>query len=222
MNLTDPTSLVNSLDNLNQHLLIGETVPADQGLELAHWIVTRQGQKGSYRGMFAPTPGDFEHGIRLFTGERLQSASARHIMGQEAARALWLFGSQDSSLRTAYSSATAWMHSNPEFDQTGTFCCGRCTLAYWRHYSVGDFQNRDQFLQRGLLKMRGLRIGDGQWQTLTFYYAIYTLSELDLELARVELNYARHAIQARLKRLQPGEYSLRRRAILLRALELTS
>lgn len=84
--LLDPTSLVNTLDAINERFLFGEPIPSDEGLQIAQWIATRQGEKGAYRGMFAPTQQDFEQGIRLFTGERLVSASARHIIGQEASR----------------------------------------------------------------------------------------------------------------------------------------
>jgi hypothetical protein len=222
MNLIDHTSIVNSLDKLNECYLYGETVPADAGLQLARWIASRLGEKGAYRGMFAPTPSDFEHGIHVFTGEELQSASARHIMGQEAARAVWLLGNRDPELHNVYEHATAWMHDNLEFHETGTFCCGRCTLAYWRHFSVADFKNKHMLLQKGLLAMRKMRTGDGQWRTLPFYYAVYTLTDLDLELAREELNYARRAMESHLKRLRSGQYTERRSAILSNALELTS
>ena len=90
--LTVTTSLMDSLDNLNERFLFGEAITQEEGLEAARWIVSRQGEKGSYRNMFAPTQSDFERGIRLFTGERLLSASARHIMGQEAAPPAWIFG----------------------------------------------------------------------------------------------------------------------------------
>ena len=111
------------------------------------------------------------------------------------------------------------MRDNPEFDQTGTFCCGRCTLAYWRHFAVADFENKPLLLQKGLLAMHDLRTGDGHWRTLPFFYAIYTLEDLDLELARRELNYAKAAIQKNLKRLRSSPYSKRKVAILYKALE---
>src|SRR4030066_2351946 len=98
----DPTSLMKTVDNINEHILFGEAIPTQEGLEAAQWIAAQQGQKGHYRYMFAPTSSDFEQGMRLFTGERLVCASARHIMGQEAARAAWLLGKADSNGREAY------------------------------------------------------------------------------------------------------------------------
>ena len=67
--------------------------------------------------MPAPTQADFEQGIRVFTGERLVSASARHIMGQEAARAAWLLGRTDPAVRNAYDRVTRWMHEIQDFQR---------------------------------------------------------------------------------------------------------
>jgi hypothetical protein len=219
MSLIDSESLVKSLDRVNEKLLFGEDVPPAEGYELARWVASRQGVKGAYRGMFAPTPSDFEQGIRLFTGERLFSASARHIMGQEAARIVWLFGRQDPVILDAYHRATGWMRDNLEFSQTGTFCCGRCTMAFWRHVWVGDFENKAAFVTRGLQALHDIRLGDGHWRTVPFFYAIYTLLDLDMEPARQELRYARPAMESYLRRAHPGDYSKRKTALLVRALE---
>lgn len=217
--LLDRTSLVNTVDNLNKKLLYGEKIPSQEALETARWIISRQGQKGSYRGMPAPTIYDFEHGIRVFTGEKLVYASARHILGQEASRAAWLLGGHDPGVRDAYQRATGWMQDNADFQHTGTFCCGKCSLAFWRHYWVSEFPNKQEFLHKGLQWMRARRLGDGKWRTLPFYYAIYTLLGLDLEPARTELVYARPAMERFLRRAREGEFSSRRVTIINQALE---
>src|SRR4030042_1538805 len=98
----DPSSLVKTLANINEKLLYGNAITKDEGLDAARWIVSRRGEKGSYRGMFAPTQADFDQGIRSFTGERLESASGRHISGQEAARAAWLLAASDPGVQEAY------------------------------------------------------------------------------------------------------------------------
>lgn len=222
MNLIDSASLVNTLDNLNEKFFNEEAIPAEDGLAAARWITSRQGLKGSYRGMFAPTAADFERGIHVFTGENLLSASARHIMGQEASRAIWLLGSQDETIRASYHRATSWMRDHPEFIQHGTFCCGRCTIAYWRHVWVSDFERKSALLSKGLQSMRGMRSGDGKWHTIPFFYAIYTLIEMDLGPARDELSYARPVMERYLKRSHPGEYSERKKAILTKAMALVA
>jgi len=218
MAILDPNSLVHTLDNINSSILLGETISQEDGLEAARWIASRQDGKGAYRGMFAPTEADFEQGIHVFTGETLTCASARHIMGEEAARAAWLLGRQDAEVRAAYERATAWMRASAESYQDGTFCCGRCTLAFWRHTWVGDFRDKEALISRGVQAMKAERQGDGKWRRFPFYYAIYTLQELDLEAARSELMYAQPAMARALRTKREGRFSERRRLILERAL----
>jgi hypothetical protein len=217
--ILNTTSLMMSIDNINTMFLSGQAISPSEGLETARWIVSRQGEKGSYRGMPAPTPADFEQGIRVFTGERLVYASARHIMGQEAARAAWLLGHSDPEVRRLYDRATVWMHTTSDFEQRGTFCCGRCSLAFWRHVWVGDFNNKEAQISKGLQVMKDLRLGDGHWRNFPFFYAVYTLSELDLKPAQLELKYARPTMEKYLKRSKADEYSRRRVTIITNILE---
>ncbi len=217
--ILDSTSLRITLDNINAIFLSGKEIAPEEGLEVARWIVSRQGEKGSYRGMSAPTPEDFEHGIRVFTGERLLSASARHIMGQEAARAAWLLGRKDPAVRSAYHQATGWMHETSDFQQKGTFCCGRCTLAFWRHTWVGDFNKKKAHIEKGLRLMNDRRTGDGKWRSYPFSYAIYTLSELDLEQARSELRYAIPVMERYIRHPRQDDYSKRRVTLFTNVLE---
>ena len=218
--LVDTTSLVKTVDNINAKYLISEAIPAEEGLEASRWIASQLGKKGSYRGLPAPTADDFEQGVRVFTGERLQSASARHILGQESARLLWLLGRQDASLREAYRQATHWMQDEPGFQQSGTFCCGKCSLAFWRHYRVGDFSHIEERLNRGMQVMKARRLGDGKWRAFPFYYAIYTLLSLELDSARLELAYARPAMERYLKHARGNDYSQRRVTIIQQALAI--
>jgi hypothetical protein len=220
MVILDSNSLVNTLDCINEKYLFGESIPAEEGLQAARWIASRQGAKRSYRGLFAPTSQDFEQGIRVFTGEKLVSASARHILGLEAARALKLLGSQDMDIREVYERATTWMQDEPGFQQFGRYCCCKCTLAYWRHYWVSDFPNKENLINLGLCEMHARRTGEGKWQTYPFYYAIYTLISLNLQAARDELIYARPLIERYLKRTGSGSYAKRRSAICSQALEI--
>src|SRR5512136_2548769 len=119
--ILDSISLVTTLDNVNEKLLHGEPISKDEGLEVARWIASLQGGKGHYRYLFAPTPFDFEQGMHLFTGEKLVCASARHVTGQEVARAAWLLGRQDAAVMDGYQRATSWMQDEPGFLQSGTY-----------------------------------------------------------------------------------------------------
>jgi hypothetical protein len=220
MEILDSHSLVQTLDNINTSLLLGEAISPQEGLGAARWIASRQGENGSYRGMFAPTEADFEQGIHVFTGETLVCASARHILGQEAARAVWQFGRQDAEVREAYDRATAWMSAATDAYQNGTYCCGRCTLAFWRHYWVGDFQEKEALISRGLQSMKAERLGDGKWRRFPFYYAIYTLQGLDLEPARAELKYAQPAMERAVKSARSSAFLQRRQMILEKALAI--
>jgi hypothetical protein len=217
--LLDATSLVKTVDNINAMFLTGQIIAPEEGLEAARWIATRQGEKGAYRTMFTPTQSDFEQGIHVFTGEKLVYASARHIMGEEAARVVWLLGRQDPGVRVAYDRATGWMHADKGFQQTGTFCCGRCTLAFWRHFWVGNFTNKEESLLKGLQALEAARQGNGKWRRYPFFYAVYTLLDINLEPAYGELKYARLAMEQSLKRARSEVYSQRRRIILEKALE---
>ncbi len=217
--ILDTSSLTKTIDNINSIFISGEEIVTAAGLEVARWIVSRQGDKGSYRGLPAPTPADFEQGMRVFTGEKLLSASARHIMGQEAARVAWLLGHTDPDVWRAYDQAIGWMRTTPEFEQRGTYCCGRCSLAFWRHIWVGDFDYKEAHLVKGLQVMKDLRLGDGKWRTFPFFYAIYTLSDLDLNPAREELRYARSVMERYIKNVRADVYSKRKVTIITNVLE---
>ena len=217
--ILDTTSLTNTIDNINSMFLAGEEIVPAQGLEVARWIVSRQGEKGSYRGLPAATPADFEQDMRVFTGEKLLCASARHIMGQEGARATWLLGQDDPNVRRAYDQATRWMHTTPEFEEHGTYCCGRCSLAFWRHIWVGDFEHKEAHLVKGLQQMKDLRLGDGKWRNFPFFYAIYTLAELELDPAHEELKYARPVMERYIKHARADIYAKRKVTIITNILE---
>ena len=66
--------------------------------------------------------------------------------------------------------------------------------------------------------MKAERLGDGKWRRFPFYYAIYTLQELDLDAARSELMYAQPAMERALRTKREGNFSQRRRLILENAL----
>ena len=220
--ILDTNSLVNTIDNINERWLFREAISADEAIGAARWIIAQQGKKGSYRGLPAPTAYDFEHGIHSFTGERLVCASARHIMGQEAARAAWLLGQSNPEVNDAYNLATGWMRAEPEFQKSGTYCCARCTLAFWRHIWAGNFERNEALIRKGLNVMEKYHTGDGKWQTFPFFYAVYTLLDLDIDLAFAELKYARPVMEKYVQKSKAGKYTKRRLAILKKALERVS
>ena len=91
MGLVKTSSLAATLDAVNEATFFDRLPAKAQRREAARWIAARQGLRGSYAGMFAPTEKDFTGGIRLFTGERIATgAGVGHILGEEACRALWV------------------------------------------------------------------------------------------------------------------------------------
>jgi hypothetical protein len=70
--------------------------------------------------------------------------------------------------------------------------------------------------------MKTYRSGDGKWHRFPFFYAIYTLHELELEEARAELIYARPVMERYLHRTPKDIYSRRKFTILEKALKQIS
>ncbi|MFC1800260.1 hypothetical protein ACFL2Z_05080 [Candidatus Eisenbacteria bacterium] len=112
MDLLRTRSLARTLDAVNEALFFGKHIPRSESRRVAVWIASRQGLPKSYAGMFAPTPGDFANGIRLFTGERISSGAATgHILGEEACRALLLLKNGSRDAREALALASRSMDS---------------------------------------------------------------------------------------------------------------
>lgn len=107
MTVLDPTSLMNTVNTINHRRFFDEPISADERTTAARWIAARRGLPGAYAGMFAPMP--TERSYRLFTGERVQSAAARHVAGEEACRALRILAVDDAEVVAALDAATERM-----------------------------------------------------------------------------------------------------------------
>src|SRR5262245_38233657 len=92
------TSLSETVDAINAAHFDCRAITAAERVQAARWIAARQGLPGSYGGTFAGFPAERSGGIVLFTGERIGSASARHILGEEASRVLRLLRVRDHSV----------------------------------------------------------------------------------------------------------------------------
>ena len=84
--LISELSLSQTVDGINATYFEGRALAAVERRWAALWIAARQGLPGSYAGTFAGFPSERSTGIVLFTGERVASASGRHILGDEASR----------------------------------------------------------------------------------------------------------------------------------------
>src|SRR5215471_16779948 len=195
-------SLSQTVDAVHQAEFERRKIPAPQALAAARWIAARQGLPGAYGGTFAAFDQETAKGISLFTGERVTSASARHILGEEACRALRFLKITDSVVQTALERGNEGLMlcveraaKDPRNNNPGLYCCGKCTVGFWRNLLSGGLDRQEERLRRGVAEaLRGMRAGQGKWRVFPFWYTVLALSEMDLPEARAELDYAAPAL----------------------------
>lgn len=101
-----PTSLAETVDAVNEAHFFGRPPTKKAEIDaVATWIAGRHALPGAYASTFALFEDERTKGIRLFTGERAASASARHTAGEEACRALRLLQSTDRAVVAALDAA---------------------------------------------------------------------------------------------------------------------
>ncbi len=224
MNLVHPRSLAATLEAVNDALFHHRVIPRKVALEAARWIATRHGLPRAYANTFAATDRELAQGPRLFTGERVTGAAARHILGEESCRALILLNVTDSKVASALASANESMRSrlcqrerSPDF---GWYCCCRCSVSLWRHLSVGGLDQQPQRLVSGIKRLRQYRSDDGRWRAFPFWYTVLALQGIDLREAEEELGHAAKVLARAANSKSNGNgYAKRRSLIAQRALE---
>jgi len=221
MKMLHPNSLASTLDAINEVFFMEYALTKPERMKIARWIAGRQGLKGAYRGMFAPTQRDFKRGIRLFTGERVVSGAAiGHILGEESSRALIMLDGSSPIAREALKKSDkgmlrALMSCETPTRVRGFYCCGTCTAALWRHLTVGGLEHSKRRLEVGLKVLKTYRDGAGKWRRFPFYYTLLALSEIDGKLAMDEIRYAAPICERLLKRYKSKHKIAKRRRILL-------
>jgi hypothetical protein len=224
--LINEASLSQTVDAINAAHFVGRVLVAAERGDAARWIAARQGLPGAYGGTFAGFPSERSNGIVLFTGERIASASARHILGEEASRALRLLRVRDRSVTRALEAADegllqclARAAEDPRKRNPGLYCCGKCSVGLWRNLLAGGLDRRDERLRRGALHLRSVRDGEHGWRKFPFWYTVLALSEMDSREAKTELKYAAAALERAASRPVPATiYARRRQALAVRAL----
>src|SRR5687768_10612867 len=169
--MINKASLSKTVDAINAAHFDGRTLAAAERGRAARWIVRRQGLPGAYGGTFAGFPSERSKGIVLFTGERVASASARHILGEEASRALRELRVRDPNVTRALEAAdTGLMRcleraaQDPRKRNPGLYCCGKCSVGLWRNVLAGGLDRHEERLRRGALHLRSMRDGEHQWR----------------------------------------------------------
>jgi hypothetical protein len=227
VSIVNPNSLADTLDALDEAFFFGTPITSQDKEQAARWIASRQGLPGSYANMFAPTDAERGNGFAMFTGDKISTrAGSTHIMGEEACRALILLDSPDPTVKQALANATDGMMgrlvtADGDIRQRylGTYCCGTCSCAYWRHLSVGGLFEQEERLMAGLDELRNHRQDSGRWRKFPFYYALLALTEMPLPEAKLEIEHAAPACERVLKASpKPGKYDVRRRALAEKAL----
>ena len=224
--LINRASLSQTVDAINAAHFDGRTLTVVERSESARWIAARQGLPGSYGGTFAGFPSERSKGIVLFTGERIASASARHILGEETCRVLRRLRVRDPNVTRALQAADSGLMrcleraaGGPRHNNPGLFCCGKCSVGLWRNLLAGGLDRREERLRRGASHLRSVRDGERQWRKFPFWYTVLALSEMDSAEARTELKYAAPALERAATRGMPSAlYGRRRHELAVRAL----
>ncbi len=227
--MIDQASLSRTVDAVNEAAFDRKTLPAAERTRTARWIAARQGLPGAYGGTFAGFPTERADGIQVFTGERITSASARHILGEEASRALRLLRVRDPKVEAALERSDQGIQAclvraalDPRHANPGKFCCGKCSVGLWRNLLSGGLDRREERLRRGVGEfLRSQRAGQGKWRVFPFWYTVLALAEMDLREARQELTYAAPVLERAAERAPPANrHGKRRHELARRALAL--
>lgn len=221
--MLNPQSLGATLNAVNTALLLNQPIPKAQAAAASAFVAGRQGLPGNYGGLFAPVAGELSAPYRLFTGDpALTGASARHILGEEALRLLLVLGSRTPAVQGAIGRAQEAFAAQLARVQEGrggkgTYCCGKCTVAYWRALNTGWLPDAEARLHEGMVALKQAR-EQGQWRRYPLYYTALCLSELPSDLALAERRYARPHCEAAQGRLQLKSALFRQRAAILEGL----
>jgi len=219
--ILDPKSLSRTIDRANAAAFHGELPTKKQAAEAIAFIASRFGVDNAYAGTFGVTREDERARLHTFTGEPLTSrASLRHIHAEEACRALILLQrvtkrpipeltSASDKLLACFARAEAG--GKPE----GTYCCGPCTVALWRHMAQGGLGAYARKLDQGLKVLAAHRSGSKGWRRFPFFYTLSVLAEVDLPSARKEARLLLPECERRLPTLRGGSETGKRRALVL-------
>jgi hypothetical protein len=232
ISLLFPDSLNDTLDAVNAALFENIPLPESAKVEVVGWLVSRQGLPGSYAGMFAPAGADYAVGALTFTAEPVESrAGVGHMLGEEACYVLNRLGVDTLEASEALKHARRGIfyrmnQSEREGILSGTYCCGTCTVALWRHLLASGAADDQRRLSHGLDFLCRHRDEKGRWRHFPYYYTLLALSEMDLALVREEIQYAARGMEHTLRRLikqegsqELGKFDWRRQVLLQRVLE---
>lgn len=220
-------SLSETVGAVGDAIASGVEISATERKTVARWIASRQGLPGAYANTFAGFEQEQQRGIRLYSGERVSSASARHILGEEACRVVRQLNVRDKAVQRSLALATEGLlkclsraSADPRNTNPGVYCCGKCTVGLWRNLAAGGLDRQEERLKKGIESLRPRRDGECGWRTFPFWYTVLLLSEIDLPCSKAEIRYAAAALERTAMRSAVTRYADRRRSIAARALAI--
>jgi len=223
LSILNSRSLAETVDRVNEAFFLERKLPALERKEAARWIAGRRGGPAAYWGLFAPTKKDLETGVKVFTGEKYGYAAARHILGEEACRALLLLDVEEREVQQALDRAQTGIlqRIKPHLSSSGIFCCGPCTVSVWRHLLVAGRREPPSWVAKGMRTLKAHRKDDGTWRRFPFHYTLLALGDMGSGAAKEEMRHASAVCQRYLSGPERrGKLSQRRRLVAERVLEM--
>ncbi|HET6333093.1 MAG TPA: hypothetical protein VFG30_07760 [Polyangiales bacterium] len=221
MQILDANSLSRTIDLANAAAFYGESPSKQKASQAIAFIASRFGAANAYAGTFGITPADERTRLHTFTGEALTSrASLRHIHAEEACRALILLQRVAKSRVPELDAASekllaCFERAHNQGTPAGTYCCGPCTVALWRHMATGGLGAYAQKLDQGLRVLSTHRRADKGWRRFPFFYTLSVLAEVDLPNARKEARHHLRECERQLASIRRGTETGKRRALVL-------
>ena len=220
MRYLDTNSLFHTVDNVSEAILFDLKIDKNERLDIANFLISRQGKPYSYADTFAPTENDLKKDLILFTGERIKSRVGKcHMIGEEACRVLRKLDLKLDKVDEALERADIGLQNqltkvlqNPRYE-FGMYCCKSCSCGLWINLATGGLNMNTRFLKAGLNYLKKHRDEKGKWKGFPFYYTLYVLNEIDTNLAMDEMKYAVKSIERRLmtKKSEESKYEMRRK-----------
>lgn len=176
--ILDERSLAKTLWSLERARLAGVKVSQPEVAAALTWVASRQGQPGSYaQALFAPKVEDVEarNGTPTFEDNSMSRVGVIHILGEEAARAMELWGVRSGWDREQVHSALK------RFRGAGSrFCCYRCSVAWWRALAAARVSDWETVLAAAVQWVEESMSGNGRPHGFPYYYLLLALSEMSI------------------------------------------
>jgi hypothetical protein len=209
--------LIATLDIINEAFLYGRPLSVAQREAFAEQIISRQEKPNPVAGAPVFTNGK---GLDLFSGETLKTRFAtRHILQEEAARALVLLTARTVDVREALERVNKSLAQACFAQSCVKGECAHAMIGLMHYLAAGGLGEPEKRLDIHLKTLSQHRNGSGDWGHFPFYYTLLALTEIDLPAAIQEMRYAAPACERRLRRVSSDDkISQRRRAIMQRVL----